>query len=104
MTAFLSDQPDYAVFLSLHHVRASSGSQGRTSSHVSSRGSAASGSVTVAGAEPITFSEFERVNGVSPCVVALVADVPTLGPLAMAALAVLLVLAALAVMKSQSSG
>jgi Ca2+-binding RTX toxin-like protein len=62
-----------------------------------------SGTVTIAGAEPITFSEFEQVSVVNQCVAA-VADVPTLGPLAMAAMAAFLVLAALLVMRSQSSG
>jgi Ca2+-binding RTX toxin-like protein len=61
-----------------------------------------SGTVTVAGAQPIAFSEFEQVNVVNQCVVA--ANVPTLGPLAMAALAALLALTALLVMRSQSSG
>jgi Ca2+-binding RTX toxin-like protein len=59
-----------------------------------------SGTVTIAGAEPITFSEFEQVNVTNQCVV----EVPTLSPLAMAAMAAFLVLAALLVMRSQSPG
>ena len=64
---------------------------------------AAPGSFTFTGAQPITFSEFEQVNVTNQCVVAAV-DVPTLGPLGMAALAGFLALAALLVMRSQSSG
>jgi hypothetical protein len=62
--------------------------------------SSGTGTVTIAGAQPITFSEFEQVNITNQCV----ADVPTLGPLAMAALAAFLALAAILVMRSQNSG
>jgi Ca2+-binding RTX toxin-like protein len=60
----------------------------------------AAGSLTIAGAQPINFSEFEQVNVTNQCLV----DVPTLSPLALAAMAVFLVLAALPVIRSQSSG
>jgi Ca2+-binding RTX toxin-like protein len=60
-----------------------------------------SGTVTIAGAQPITFSEFEQVNVTNQCVAAAV-DIPTLGPLAMAALAAFLALAALVLMRSKS--
>ena len=59
------------------------------------------GTVTIAGAQPITFSEFEQVNFTNQCVVA---EVPTLGPVALAALAAFLALAAILLMRSQSSG
>jgi hypothetical protein len=62
-----------------------------------------SGTVTIAGGQPITSSEFEQVNIANQCV-AVVANVPTLGPLGMAAMAAFLALAALLVMRSQSSG
>jgi Ca2+-binding RTX toxin-like protein len=62
----------------------------------------ASGSVTIVGAQPINFSEFEQFTITDQCVAA--AEVPTLGPLAMAALAAFLALAAILVMRSQSSG
>lgn len=58
------------------------------------------GTVTIAGALPISFSEFEQVNVTNQCVV----EVPTLGPLAMAAMAAFLGLAAILVMRLQSSG
>jgi Ca2+-binding RTX toxin-like protein len=58
------------------------------------------GTVTITGAQPITFSEFEQVSITNQCV----ADVPTLGPLAMAVMAAFLALAAILVMRSQSSG
>jgi len=61
-----------------------------------------SGTVTISGAQPITFSEFEQVNVTNPCAAA-VANVPTLGPLAMVALAAFLALAAILVMRAQSS-
>ena len=57
------------------------------------------GSVTIAGAQPITFTDFEQVNLQGKCVV----DVPTLSPLAMAAMAAFLILAALGVIRLQSS-
>jgi Ca2+-binding RTX toxin-like protein len=60
------------------------------------------GSVTIAGGEPIAFSEFEQVDVVNPCVVAAPVDIPTLGPLAMAALAAFLALAGLVLMRSRS--
>jgi hypothetical protein len=59
-----------------------------------------SGTVTIAGAQPITFSEFEQVNITNQCVAAV--DIPTLGPLAMAALAAFLALAGLVLMRSRS--
>ena len=62
-----------------------------------------SGTVTIVGAQPITFSEFEQVDVTNPCAAAVV-GVPTLGPLAMAALAAFLALAAIFVMRLQSSG
>jgi Ca2+-binding RTX toxin-like protein len=62
-----------------------------------------SGTVTIAGAQPITFSEFEQVNITNQCVAAAV-DVPTLGPLAIAVLAVFLALAGLVVIRMRSSG
>ena len=58
-----------------------------------------SGTVTVAGAQPITFSEFEQVNVVNQCLVAVAANVPTLGPLALAALAAFLALAGLVLVR-----
>jgi Ca2+-binding RTX toxin-like protein len=58
------------------------------------------GTVTVTGAQPITFSEFELVNVTNQCV----PDVPTLGPLALAAMAAFLALVGLLVMRLQSSG
>ena len=61
-----------------------------------------SGTVTIAGAQPIAFSEFEQVDVVNPCVVAAPVDIPTLGPLAMAALAAFLALAGLVLMRSRS--
>jgi Ca2+-binding RTX toxin-like protein len=60
-----------------------------------------SGTVTIAGAQPITFSEFEQVDVVNPCVAAVV-GVPTLSPLAMAALAAFLALAGLVLVRSRS--
>lgn len=62
--------------------------------------SSGTGTVTIAGAQPITFSEFEQVSITNQCV----ADVPTLSPLAMAAMAAFLALTALALLKSRSSG
>jgi hypothetical protein len=62
--------------------------------------SSAPGTFTIAGSQPITFSEFEQVNVTNQCAV----DVPTLGPLAMAAMAAFLGLAAILAMRSQSSG
>jgi hypothetical protein len=59
------------------------------------------GTITVAGGQPITSSEFEQVNITNQCVAAPV-DIPTLGPLAMAAMAAFLALAALVVMRSRS--
>jgi Ca2+-binding RTX toxin-like protein len=59
-----------------------------------------SGTVTVTGAQPITFSEFEQVSVTNPCAAAA-AGIPTLGPLAMAALAAFLALAALLVIRSR---
>ena len=59
--------------------------------------SSESGSFTIAGAEPITVSEFEQVNVTNQCVV----DVPTLSPLAMAVLAAFLTLAGLVLMRSK---
>jgi Ca2+-binding RTX toxin-like protein len=59
-----------------------------------------SGTVTVAGALPITFSEFESVDVTNQCATAAV-GVPTLSPLAMAALAAFLVIAALFVIRSR---
>ncbi len=64
--------------------------------------SSGSGTVTIAGGLPITFSEFETVNVVNACGAAAV-DVPTLGPLAMVALAAFLALAAILVMRLQGS-
>lgn len=61
-----------------------------------------SGTVTIAGAQPITFGEFEQVDVVNPCVVAAPVDIPTLGPLAMAGLAAFLALAGLVLMRSRS--
>jgi len=61
--------------------------------------SSAPGTLTIAGSQAITFSEFEQVNVTGQCLV----EVPTLGPLAMAALAAFLALAALVVMRSRSS-
>jgi Ca2+-binding RTX toxin-like protein len=61
-----------------------------------------SGTVSIAGAQPITFSEFEESSVVNPCVVAAPVDIPTLGPLAMAALAAFLALAGLVLMRSRS--
>ena len=61
-----------------------------------------SGTVTIAGAQPITFSEFEQFSVVNPCVVAAPVDIPTLGPLAMAALAAFLALAGLVLMRSRN--
>jgi Ca2+-binding RTX toxin-like protein len=63
--------------------------------------SSGSGTVTIAGADPITFSEFEQVTVVNQCVAA-VANVPTLSPLAMAAMASFLALAGLVLMRSRS--
>ena len=60
-----------------------------------------SGTVTVTGAQPINFAEFESVNVINQCAAA-VANVPTLGPLAMAALAAFLALAGLVLMRSRS--
>ncbi|HEX9093746.1 MAG TPA: calcium-binding protein [Coriobacteriia bacterium] len=59
------------------------------------------GTITVAGGQPITSSEFEQVDITNQCVAA-VADVPTLGPLAMAAMAAFLALAGLLLMRSKS--
>ena len=59
-----------------------------------------SGTVTVAGALPITFSEFESVDVTNQCATAAV-GVPTLSPLAMAALAAFLAIAALLVIRSR---
>jgi Ca2+-binding RTX toxin-like protein len=56
------------------------------------------GSVTIAGAQPITFTEFEQVNVQNQCIAA---DVPTLSPLAMAALAAFLALTALVALRLQ---
>jgi Ca2+-binding RTX toxin-like protein len=61
--------------------------------------SSTAGSVTIAGAQPITFTDFEQVNLQGQCVV----NVPTLSPLALAAMAAFLILAALAVIRLQSS-
>jgi Ca2+-binding RTX toxin-like protein len=61
-------------------------------------GSSSSGTLTIAGAQPISFTEFEQVNVQNQCIT----DVPTLSPLAMAALAAFLVLAALVVLRLQS--
>jgi Ca2+-binding RTX toxin-like protein len=61
-----------------------------------------SGSVTIAGAQPIAFSEFEEFSVVNPCVVAAPVDIPTLSPLALAALAAFLALAGLVLMRSRS--
>jgi Ca2+-binding RTX toxin-like protein len=63
--------------------------------------SSGSGTVTIAGAEPITFSEFEQVNVTNQCVAAAV-DIPTLSPAAIAALAAFLALAGLVLMRSRS--
>jgi hypothetical protein len=49
--------------------------------------SSAAGSVRIAGAQPIDFSEFEQSSITGQCVAA---EVSTLGPLAMLALAALL--------------
>jgi Ca2+-binding RTX toxin-like protein len=59
-----------------------------------------SGTVTVAGALPITFSEFESVDVTNQCATAAV-GVPTLSPIAMAALAAFLAIAALLVIRSR---
>jgi Ca2+-binding RTX toxin-like protein len=59
------------------------------------------GSITIAGAQPITFTEFETVNLLNQCAAA--AAIPTLSQLAVAAFAVFLALAALVVMRLQSS-
>lgn len=61
-------------------------------------GSSSSGTLTIAGAQPISFTEFEQVNLQNQCLV----EVPTLGPLGMAALAAFLVLAALVALRLQS--
>jgi Ca2+-binding RTX toxin-like protein len=61
-----------------------------------------SGTVTIAGAQPIAFSEFEQFSVVNPCVVAAPVDIPTLGPLALAAMAAFLALAGLVLMRSRS--
>jgi hypothetical protein len=61
-----------------------------------------SGTITIAGAQPIAFSEFEQVSVVNPCVVAAQVDIPTLGPLAMAAMAAFLALAGLVLMRLKS--
>jgi hypothetical protein len=61
----------------------------------------AAGSYTIAGAQTITFAEFEQVNIRNQF--AAVTGIPTLSPLAAAAFAVFLVLAALAVMRLKSS-
>jgi Ca2+-binding RTX toxin-like protein len=63
--------------------------------------SSGSGTVTIAGGLPITFSEFETVSVVNPCAAAA-ANVPTLGPVAMAAMAAFLALAGLFLMRSKS--
>jgi Ca2+-binding RTX toxin-like protein len=60
-----------------------------------------SGTITIAGGQPITASEFEQVNIANQCAGA-VANVPTLSPLAMAAMAAFLALAGLVVMRSRS--
>jgi Ca2+-binding RTX toxin-like protein len=65
--------------------------------------SSGSGTVTIAGGLPITFSEFEQVSVVNQCAAA-VAGIPTLGPLAMAAMAAFLALAALLVIRIRTSG
>ncbi|MEO8349159.1 MAG: calcium-binding protein [Acidobacteriota bacterium] len=57
------------------------------------------GSVTIAGAQPITFTGFEQVNLEGQCIV----DVPTLNPLALAAMAAFLALAAFVLIRLQSS-
>jgi Ca2+-binding RTX toxin-like protein len=59
------------------------------------------GTITIAGAGAISFTEFEQVNVQNQCPPV---EVPTLGPLAMAALAALLVAAALLAMRMQRSG
>lgn len=59
------------------------------------------GTITIAGAQPITVSEFEQVDIANQCVAA-VADVPTLSPLAMAAMAAFLALAGLVFMRSKA--
>jgi Ca2+-binding RTX toxin-like protein len=63
--------------------------------------SSGSGTVTIAGAQPINFSEFEQFNVTNQCAAAAV-DIPTLGPLAMAAMAAFLVLAGLVLMRARS--
>ena len=63
--------------------------------------SSGSGTVTIAGGSPITFSEFEQVNVTNRCG-AVAVDIPTLGPLAMAALAAFLALAGLVVIRLRS--
>jgi Ca2+-binding RTX toxin-like protein len=60
-----------------------------------------SGTVTIAGGQPITVSEFEQVDVTNQCAAA-VAGIPTLSPLAMAALAGFLALAAILVMRPKS--
>jgi Ca2+-binding RTX toxin-like protein len=57
------------------------------------------GSVTISGAQPITFTDFEQVNLQGECVV----NVPTASPLALAAMAAFLALAALVVIRLQGS-
>jgi Ca2+-binding RTX toxin-like protein len=58
------------------------------------------GSTTIAGAQPIAFTEFEQVIVQGQCIT----DVPTLSPLAMAALALLLAFVALFAIRMQGSG
>jgi hypothetical protein len=59
------------------------------------------GTVTITGAQPITFSEFESVDVINPCAAPAAVGVPTLSPLAMAALAAFLAIAALFVIRSR---
>jgi Ca2+-binding RTX toxin-like protein len=58
------------------------------------------GTITVTGAQPINFAEFESVDVLNQCTAAA-AGIPTLGPLAMAALAAFLAIAALFVIRSR---
>ncbi|HEV8268741.1 MAG TPA: calcium-binding protein [Thermoanaerobaculia bacterium] len=59
------------------------------------------GTVAIAGAQPITFSEFESVDVLNPCAAPAAVGVPTLSPLAMVALAAFLAIAALFVIRSR---
>ena len=58
------------------------------------------GSTTIAGAQPIAFTQFEQLSVQGQCIT----DVPTLSPLAMAALALLLAFVAVFAIRMQGSG